>query len=68
MSVVLQIVATFQPFTSLFHHEANAGTMTGASVTLKVANLCAVQFHNGHLDFFKIFYNSNVVLQNSTYL
>lgn len=52
MSVVLQIVATFQTFTSLFHHEANAGTMTGASVTLKVANLCAVQFHNGHLDFF----------------
>lgn len=52
MSIILQIVATSQNFTSLFCHEANTGTMTGAFATLKVANLSAVQFHNGSLGFF----------------
>lgn len=52
MSIILQIVATSQNFASLFCHEANTGTMTGAFATLKVANLSAVQFHNGSLGFF----------------
>lgn len=52
LSIVLQMVATSQTFTSLFCHEVNTGTMTGAFVTLKVANLSAVQFHNGNLGWF----------------
>lgn len=51
LSIALQTVATSQTFASLFHHEANTGTMTGAFVTLKVVNLTVEQFHSANLVF-----------------